>query len=254
MVDDTKRLVQAQFDSTSESYYSSVTHAQGDSLDRLIALTNPQADWWVLDIATGAGHTAARFAPATRVVIASDLTFSMLRTSRRYHPSLQHCQHAACDIPFSDGVFDLVTCRIAPHHFPDVAKFVLEAARVLKPGGLVAVADNVVTGESDISQYVNAFEKLRDLSHQRMYSMDDWRTFAYSAGLNLVHMEVIEKEMPLEDWMERMQVTHVNRERLRTMLWQAPAAARSWLRPQTKDGLVTFLIREGIIIARKGTS
>jgi ubiquinone/menaquinone biosynthesis C-methylase UbiE len=44
-------------------------------------------------------------------------------------------QAAAESLPFDDAVFDLVTCRIAPHHFDDAARFVQEAARVTKSAG-----------------------------------------------------------------------------------------------------------------------
>jgi len=47
------------------------------------------------------------------------------------------------DLPFG-GAFDLVTCRIAAHHFADIGRFLRESARALRPGGLLAVVDNVV--------------------------------------------------------------------------------------------------------------
>jgi ubiquinone/menaquinone biosynthesis C-methylase UbiE len=47
-------------------------------------------------------------------------------------------------MPLDDASFDLVTCRIAPHHFDDVAAFVHEAARVLKPGGMLLVQDHLM--------------------------------------------------------------------------------------------------------------
>lgn len=73
---------------------------------------------------------------------------------------------------FGDGAFDAVTCRIAPHHFADIGRFIAEAVRVLRPGGLLAVVDNIVPGsrlrgkKADrrraAGEYINIFEKLRD--------------------------------------------------------------------------------------------
>ena len=53
------------------------------------------------------------------------------------------CELRAEALPFADASIDLVTCRIAPHHFDDVRKFVMESARVLRPGGLFGLVDNV---------------------------------------------------------------------------------------------------------------
>jgi SAM-dependent methyltransferase len=48
------------------------------------------------------------------------------------------------DLPFDDGVFDVVLSSLAIHNIPDVegrAQAVREAHRVLRPGGLMLVAD-----------------------------------------------------------------------------------------------------------------
>ena len=58
-----KTLVQEQFGKTAQGYLTSKPHAQGKSLDCLVALTTPQKSWRMLDIATGAGHVAYAFAP-----------------------------------------------------------------------------------------------------------------------------------------------------------------------------------------------
>src|ERR1043166_7031940 len=58
-----KTLVQEQFGATARSSLTSKPHARGKRLDRLVELTQPQPGWHVLDVATGAGHTAYPFAP-----------------------------------------------------------------------------------------------------------------------------------------------------------------------------------------------
>jgi ubiquinone/menaquinone biosynthesis C-methylase UbiE len=56
-------LSQAQFGQNAAEYLTSRPHAQGKSLDRMVALARPQPHWHMLDVATGAGHTAYAFAP-----------------------------------------------------------------------------------------------------------------------------------------------------------------------------------------------
>ena len=54
-----------------------------------------------------------------------------------------------------------MTCRIAPHHFDSIPAFVAEVHRVLKPGGLFGLVDNIVL-PGDVGDFVNAFERFRD--------------------------------------------------------------------------------------------
>jgi SAM-dependent methyltransferase len=162
-------------------------------------------------------------------------------------------------LPFVDHSFDLVTCRIAAHHFPDIGHFLAEAARVLRATGVLAVVDNVVPGAHlrgkkaqrlrDAGRYVNAFEKLRDPSHNRCLSLDEWVEAFRAAGFTLTHQEVAYKPMDFDDWVARMQVSAENRLRLRAMLLQAPEAVASFLTPQFSGDRITFRLAEAILIA-----
>ena len=134
-----KDLVQQQFGANAAAYATSTVHAKGASLARLVELVKPKADWAALDIATGAGHTALAFAPHVASVIASDLTPEMLVESAKLaaakgYANMTTAQADAERLPFPDATFDLVTSRIAPHHFPDIPAFLRESRRVLKPG------------------------------------------------------------------------------------------------------------------------
>ena len=143
-----KQQSQERFGRFAPSYVTSAGHARGAELERLLALAAPQAEWRALDVATGGGHTALKIAPHVRQIVASDLTPAMLEAARA-HIGLQapNAAFTAADaeaLPFADEAFDLLTCRIAPHHFPDVFAFVRECARVLKPGGRLVVQDLTV--------------------------------------------------------------------------------------------------------------
>ena len=73
-----KELVQQQFGANAAAYLTSTVHAKGASLARLVELVKPAKTWVGLDVATGAGHTAAAFAPHVTRMVASDLTPEML--------------------------------------------------------------------------------------------------------------------------------------------------------------------------------
>jgi ubiquinone/menaquinone biosynthesis C-methylase UbiE len=169
-------------------------------------------------------------------------------------------QADAEDLPYEAETFDLVTCRIAPHHFPDIQQFINEAARVLKPGGLLAVVDNIVPGThlhgkkarliNEAGAYVNAFEKLRDPSHGRCWSVNEWEHGFRQAGFTMQHQELLAKEMEFGSWAARMQVSPEDTMRLKAMLVQAPTAVADFLTPQISNDRITFRLTELIIVGK----
>src|SRR5689334_7646748 len=148
MSDDIKSHAQERFGKYAQGYVDSKSHAQGGELGRLVELAQPQSDWLALDVATGGGHTALTFAAHVRQVIAYDMTLPMLQAARKFiEPKAENVAFAAGDaenLPFAPASFNLITCRIAAHHFPDVFKFVQSCARSLKPGGMLLVQDHVL--------------------------------------------------------------------------------------------------------------
>ena len=78
MTKDTNAIVRSQFGVAAPDYATSEVHAKGESLARIVELAVPQKPWHVLDVATGAGHMAAAFAPLVTSIVASDITDEML--------------------------------------------------------------------------------------------------------------------------------------------------------------------------------
>lgn len=250
---DTKNRVQEQFGANASDYLDSRVHAKGASLERLVTLTQPQPDWHVLDVASAAGHTAFAFAPHVDRVVATDITDEMLQMAsdqveqRNFdNVTVEYAEAEA--MPFEDGRFDLVTCRIAPHHFEQIDRFVAESYRVLKEGGLLAVVDNVVP-PGPAGDYINAVEKLRDPSHVACLSIEKWAAIFGEAGFTLKESELLGKEMSFAFWAKR----HDERMRayLRALFTEAGGEARSFFRAREQQGDLLFDLREGILIGRK---
>ncbi len=251
-----KSLSQAQFGQNAAEYLTSKPHAQGKSLDRLVALTRPQPHWHALDVATGAGHTAYAFAPHVARQWATDITDEMLNLVRgemakRKLPNLRIAHAKAEALPFDDASLDLVTCRIAPHHFDSIAKFLDEAHRVLKRDGTFALVDNVVPAGS-VGDYINAFERFRDPSHLRAWTVEEWRGALTEHGFAIAHEESLTKEMDFAYWAGRhdpaMQAF------LRAMLEHATDAVKQVLQPEEKSAGLTFCLSEALFIARPSAS
>ena len=246
----TKKLVKEEFGANSAYYVTSKVHATGASLKRLLEVVVPQANWQALDIATAAGHTALTFAPHVAHVTATDLTPEMILLAQKQAEEQGFSNVSveladAEDLPYDSASFDLVTCRIAPHHFPNIAQFVTEAARALRPGGILAVVDNIVP-EGEGGDFVNEFERLRDPSHSRCLSLEVWINLFQAAGLRLNHQEILVKEMVFETWASRH--TPERQNTLRQMLTTAPPEAKTFLQPKFNPNETLFYLREGLLV------
>src|SRR5262245_26943395 len=116
MTDAQVRRVQAQFGASAQAYVASPLPAAGEDLQPLLAWGAARRADRVLDVATGGGHTALAFASGVRLVVAYDLTESMLAAARahvraRGAANVEFVAGDAGALPFRDGSFDVVTCR-----------------------------------------------------------------------------------------------------------------------------------------------
>ena len=246
-----------QFGANAANYATSAVHAKGASLARMVELVQPQSEWRALDIATAAGHTAFAFAPHVAHVTATDLTPEMidLAATRSAELGFDNVTTKVADaeaLPFDDDSFDLVTCRIAPHHFPDQPQFIREVARVLAPGGTFAMVDNVVPNDHEVALFCDDWEQRRDPSHVNCLSLDEWEMLCTQAGLTVEHAETAPKLMQFSDWVENMSVPTERRPELLADLLEATPAVRRFLQPNgTTQEDATFTLTEGLVIARK---
>ena len=182
--------VREQFSQHANYYAQSISHAEGDTLDILLDFAEPKGTERTLDIATGTGFTAFRFAPKVAHVIATDLTAAMLTKAAELaaEKSLKNVSFsvaAAESLPFADASLDLVTCRIAPHHFQDVPAFLSEVRRVLCPDGRFCMVDSVSPESEKLIVWQNRVEWLRDNSHVFGYPPSAWDAMITNAGLSL---------------------------------------------------------------------
>jgi SAM-dependent methyltransferase len=184
-----------------QAFRESPTHREGPDLDLLVEWCEPGHDVKVLDVASGGGHVARRLREEGCTVLTVDPA-----------PGMQPDVVApAEDLPFEDGAFDVVTCRIAAHHFQDVRKAVGEMARVTQR--LIVIEDNVFTDER-----VEEAERLRDPTHVRCYSVEEWREMLTDAGLEVEQVEHFERRPVVDDWLARVDTPAEDAERVRSLL------------------------------------
>jgi SAM-dependent methyltransferase len=209
-----------------DAYRASATHASDADLDIVVEMCNPHAGVKALDVATGGGHVARRLRDQGAEVVTTDASPGMKADVV--------CR--AEDLPFADGSFDVVVTRIAAHHFDDIGRAVGELARV--SNRLVVVEDTEYT-----SGEVEEAEKLRDPTHVRSYSEDEWRTLLESGGLEVERVERFRKTHDFDDWLARCNCTGASAERVRELL-----------APWTSDDGGTWSDTKLILEARKSQS
>ena len=184
-----------------DAFRESPTHREGPDLDLLVEWCEPGDGVKVLDVATGGGHVARRLREEGCTVVTVDRA-----------PGMKADVMAPADhLPFEDGSFDVVTCRIAAHHFPDAAAAVAEMARV--SNRLLVVEDNVFRGE-----HVEEAERLRDPTHVRCYSEDEWKGFIVDAGFEVEQVEHFSRRQSVDRWLERVETPPGDAARVRELL------------------------------------
>ena len=240
---DQARRVQAQFGAIADAYVASPGHAGGDDLEQLAAWGRALSPTRVLDVATGGGHTALAFAPIARRVIACDVTEPMLRAARgllreRGAASATFVAGDVEALPFGDGAFDLVTCRIAAHHFADVAAAVREVRRVLRPGGSFLLQDILGHDDGEAAAFITEVERRRDPSHVRAYRAVEWKAFLRAAGLTMMDSTVVAKGRPWDEWTTRTRMTPEARRDLEAFVLAAPERCRATFDFRVGDGRV----------------
>lgn len=107
----------------------------------------------ILDVSCGRGGAPAYFARYHRPaeVVGVDLVPGHIAFCQATHtaPNLRFIEADAQHLPFDDGSFDVVTNIESCHAYPQLDQFFAEVRRVLRPGGVFCLTDNLKAGQVD---------------------------------------------------------------------------------------------------------
>ncbi len=184
-----------------QAYRESASHAAGPDLDLLIEWAGPGDGRTALDVGSGGGHLARRLREAGFEVTTSDASPGM-------NPDVI-C--LAEELPFASASFDLVSSRLAAHHFSDDERALAEMARVARDG--VLFEDMLFVDER-----VEEGEALRDPSHVRTRPLEQWHELFAASGLETAREQVIDRPISFTAWLERCDCKGEEAERARELL------------------------------------
>lgn len=235
-------------------YLSSEAHSEADDLELALPHLGELDGKDVLDVATGAGHSAFFFAERLAHVFAVDVNDEMLSVAQeesdRKSLSCRFLKADAADLPFDDATFALVCSRLAAHHFKSPTGFLAEAHRVLRAGGQILVVDNIVP-EGESGQWINDYERQRDPSHQACLDAAGWEKSLLAAGFLSPVLQEFSRVLDFDAWMRRMSIEGTDADALWEKLAQAPAPVREFLQPQQGEQGRTLTLHRLLAIASK---
>jgi ubiquinone/menaquinone biosynthesis C-methylase UbiE len=257
-LDAVQLAAQAQFARQSERYGRTHILADVSDVDAALARMRIPERARVLDVATGGGHTGVHLAGLGHDVVLADLAAPMLERARELAHArglnIELRQHAAEELPYEDGAFDLVTCRVAAHHFTSAARFIAESARVLRPGGYLLLIDGSIPDNEPVAEeWLHRVEIARDPSHHRLLSPGVWSELCRENQLAVEFAQLQPMKQPdLEWYFETANTSEQNRAIVRGLVANVPARARELFQLGEEDGKIVWWWPRLTLIARRG--
>jgi ubiquinone/menaquinone biosynthesis C-methylase UbiE len=251
------QVVREEFTRQAVAYAANPSIADPERIARLVHAVRPTSQDRVLEVATGPGYVAMGFAAVAREVVGVDLTEAPLAIAeqRRQEQGLHNVRFQLADasrLPFADGEFDVVVCRLAFHHFEHAPRMLSEMVRVCTPQGTVVVEDIVVSEHPERAAYHNRFENLRDPSHTAAFPLRALLALFAEAGLEIEHVSTGHLVQVLERWMANAQTPADRATDVRHLIEQDALHDLSGTRPfRNDDGQWCFTQHTAIVVGRK---
>jgi SAM-dependent methyltransferase len=252
---------QQQFSKNAGKYRDEPLFAEGEDLRLMVQAIPLNGTESVLDLGSGAGHTAIAFAPLVNECYGIDVTKEMVEVAGNFAKSrgvtnVRFQQGDAEELKFPDASFDVVTCRFAAHHFVNLEHVIREISRVLKPGGSFLLVDHYAPEDSELDNFVNHLDRMRDPSHVRESSLSEWKHLFAVQGLT--YHEIFKWDLPLdfENWVERAGTPVETRQRLIQFLQGASPQSKEMFRVKFNEQgePISFCLKAVLLHGKKSAS
>jgi ubiquinone/menaquinone biosynthesis C-methylase UbiE len=249
-----KEMTIDQFTRQAQGYARSATIRNDDVLKRFIELAELRVEDTALDVACGPGLVVCAFAPHVRHATGIDITPAMLDQARQLQAdkglrNIAWVEGYGSHMPFADGEFSVVTSRYAFHHFASPLAVLREMMRVTRPDGTILIADSAPSAA--MADAFNRMEKLRDPSHARALSIEEWGQLLTEAGLTLSHVEQFRLAGDLDSLLARSFPAEGDEARIRQMFEDALEEDFLDVQARREGGRIVYGFPIGILKARR---
>jgi ubiquinone/menaquinone biosynthesis C-methylase UbiE len=158
-----------------------------------------------IDVACGPGTFTRPLAARVGKAIGVDLTPAMVEKARAEaaRDGIANIEFVGGDIyalPFEDNFAGIVSCGYAFHHMTEPQRALAEMARVVRPGGRLALTDIIVPEGCD-GDFQNDVERVRDPSHTSTQSFANFHAMIAALGLRAVSQHIHDNWHDFDVWM-----------------------------------------------------
>lgn len=206
MISSNAKTIQKSFTEQAKNFETkSMNFTKQEYLEHMISYVKPQKTDTVLEVAAGTCICGRFLAPFVKKVTCLDMTTAMLAVGKETAGkqgfwNMDFVQGDAGKLPFSDESFDIVISRLAFHHFPNPKRCFSEMVRVLKTGGKQVVID-MEAAEEVLRHTEDEIETLRDPSHMRNLSKEEFTKMFRESRLSITTMDCTELPVSLSAWL-----------------------------------------------------
>jgi ubiquinone/menaquinone biosynthesis C-methylase UbiE len=198
--------VRERFTRSADAFVKFAVPHRGGDAEKIARLAEPLPADVGLDLACGPGTFTMALARRTKLVFGFDLTPALLERARR-KATAEGAENVAlvCGdataLPFGDGSFDVAVCGYSLHHMSEPRLALEEVARVLRPGGRLALVDLFVPDGADEETH-NGVERARDASHTNTLTRSGFPRLIETAGFRVRSAETLERPRLFSEWMQ----------------------------------------------------
>ena len=206
MISSNAKTIQRSFTEQAKNFETkAMNFTKQEYLEHMISCVKPQKTDTVLEVAAGTCICGRSLAPFVENVTCLDMTTAMLAVGKAEAAKLRllnmdFVQGDAEKLPFSDNSFDIVVSRLAFHHFSNPKRCFSEMVRVLKTGGKLVVMD-MEAAEETLRDTEDELETLRDPSHMRNLSKEEFAEMFQDSRLPIMTMDCTEIPVSLPAWL-----------------------------------------------------
>lgn len=252
------KVIRREFSKQASSFGDQgLTLSSQEILDWIVENLPLQKNYRVLDVAAGTGHLSRAIAPNVKEVIAIDITPEMIEqarieTERMKLENIFIEAGNAENLPYDDGLFDMVVSRLAIHHFANPSIQLREMVRVCKPSQIVGIIDLLSPEDERVAETYNHLERLRDPSHTIALSKTKMERVLKDSGLAVKNITTRNVEVDFKRWVQMTGADPETIEYIRNKLLEdIQNGTETGMRPFMKDGTLKFLQIWSVVLGIK---